>query len=124
MAASGRAIWTGVLPRGGILLFDGPRPSAGAITGRLPQRRSRIRVFPADLTPSGIVVYTDGSKQQIEPPGAANGWNLTMYRADAKRSRDVTVVEAPSQSNNWQKLMVRSEQRPISMLVVEWEEIP
>jgi hypothetical protein len=122
--SSGRAIWTGVLPRGAVLLFDGRRPSAGAITGRLPQRRSRVRVFPADLTPAGIVVYTDGSKQQVEPPGAGNGWNLTMYRADPKRSREVTVVEAPNQSNNWQKLMVRSEQRPISMLVVEWEEIP
>jgi hypothetical protein len=83
-----------------------------------------VRVFPADLTPAGIVVYTDGSKQQVEPPGAANGWNLTMYRADPKRYRDVTVVEAPNQSNNWQKLMVRSEQRAVSMLVVEWEEIP
>jgi proteasome lid subunit RPN8/RPN11 len=122
--SSGRAIWTGLLPPGGLLLFDGRRPSSGAITGRLPQRPSRVHVYPADLTEAGIVIYTDGSKQKVEPPGPANGWNLTTYRADGKRSRDVTVVEPPAQSNNWQRLMVRSEQRRVSMLVVEWEELP
>ena len=122
--SSGRAIWTGLLPPGGILLFEGRRPSSGAITGKLPQRPSRVHVYPADLTEAGIVIYTDGSKQKVEPPGAGNGWNLTTYRADRKRSRGITVVEAPAQSNNWQKLMIRSEQRRVSMLVVEWEELP
>ena len=122
--SSGRAIWTGLLPPGGILLIEGRRPSSGAITGRLPQGPSRVHVYPADLTEAGIVIYTDGSKQKVEAPGAGNGWNLTTYRADGKRSRDITVLEAPAQSNNWQKLMIRSEQRRVSMLVVEWEELP
>jgi hypothetical protein len=120
---SGRAIWTGALPRGGVLLFDGHRPSAGAVTGRLPQRPSRVRVFSADLTDSGIVVYTGGGNEHIEPPSAANGWNLTMYRPDVKRSRDLTVVEPPGPGNGWQRIIIRSEQRTVSMLVLEWDEL-
>jgi hypothetical protein len=121
---SGRAIWTGSLPRGGVLLFDGRRPSAGAVTGRLPQRPSRIRVYSADLTDSGIVVYTSASNERIEPPSPANGWNLTTYRPDTKRSRDLTVIESPGPSNGWQRLMLRSEQRTLSMLVLDWDELP
>ena len=121
---SGRAIWTGALPRGGVLLFDGRRPSSGAVTGRLPQRPGRVRVFSADLTDSGIVVYTGDGNEHIEPPSAANGWNLTTYRPDSKRSRDLTVVEPPGPGNGWQRVIIRSEQRTVSMLVLEWDELP
>jgi hypothetical protein len=120
---SGRAIWTGSLPRGGVLLFDGHRPSAGAVTGRMPQRPSRFRVYSADLMDSGVVVYTNGSNERSEAPSAANGWNLTTYRPDTKRSRDIAVVESPGPANGWQRLMLRSEQRTISMLVLEWDEL-
>ena len=122
--ASGRAIWTGSLAKGGVLLFNGARPTSGAITGRMPQRPSRFRVHSGDLIDSGIVVYTNASKERIEPPSAANGWNLTAYRPDAKRARDIVVLEAPNPANSWQRLIVRSEQRTISMLVLEWEELP
>lgn len=120
---SGRAIWTGSLPRGGVLLFDGRRPSAGAVTGRMPQRPSRFRVYSADLLDSGVVVYTNGPNERSEAPSAANGWNLTTYRPDTKRSRDIAVVESPGPANGWQRLMLRSEQRTISMLVLEWDEL-
>ena len=82
-----------------------------------------MRIYPADLAESGIVVYTQESKQRVETPSAANGWNLTTYRPEAKRSRDITVMETPSTANNWQRLMIRSEQRAVSMLLIEWEEV-
>ena len=121
---SGRAIWTGTLSRGGVLLFDGRRPSAGSLTGRMPHRPSRIRVYPADLTESGIVIYTSAAKERIEIPSAANGWNVTAYRPDPKRSRDITLIESPGPGNGWQRLILRSEQRTVSMLVLDWDEIP
>jgi hypothetical protein len=119
----GRAIWTGMLTKGSILLVDGRRASAGALTGRMPSGPSRMRIYPADLAESGIVVYTQDSKQRIETPSAANGWNLTTYRPDGRRSRDITVLETPGSANNWQRVMIRADQRPVSMLVIEWEEI-
>lgn len=122
--ASGRAIWTGSLAKGAVLLLNGIRPSSGAITGRMPQRPSRFRVHSGDLVDSGIVVYTNAAKERIEPPSPANGWNLTTYRPDAKRARDIVVLESPNAANSWQRLMIRSEQRTITMLVLEWEELP
>ena len=112
-----------MLTKGSILLVDGRRPSAGALTGRMPSGPSRIQIYPADLAESGIVVYTQDNKQRIETPSAANGWNLTTYRPDGRRSHDITVLETPGVVNNWQRVMIRAEQRPVSMLVIEWEEI-
>jgi proteasome lid subunit RPN8/RPN11 len=124
-AASGRAIWTGRLPKGALLLFEGARPSVGSLHGSFPQNAARIRVYAADLDDAGIVVFDGGARQNaIEPPSAANGWNLTTYNADAKRFRSATVLEYPSQNNDWKRLLIRSEDRTLSMLVIDWEEFP
>lgn len=88
----------------------------------MPSRECRVRVYGGELRDSGLVVYTGSGPERVEPPSAANGWNVTTFRPDSKRSRDVSVVEAPSQSNNWQRLIVRGE-RPVSVLVIDWEEV-
>jgi hypothetical protein len=81
-------------------------------------------VYPADLASSGIMVYTqDGTSSKVEPPSAGNGWNLTTYKQDSKRSRSLTVLEHPNPQNDYKKLLVRAEGRPITMLVIQWEEI-
>lgn len=122
--ASGRAIWTGRLPKGGLLLFDGRRPSVGTLNGPFPQKASRFRVFVAELGDSGIVVFSGDARQNaVEPPSPANGWNLTTYNADPKRSRSISVLEYPVQQNGWKRLLIRSEDRPVSMLVIDWEEL-
>jgi hypothetical protein len=124
--ASGRAIWTGRLPKGGLLLLDPRRPSVGTLTGRFPQSAARIRVYPADLAQSGIIVYTPSAHGvAVEPPSAANGWNLTTFSVDPKRSRGITVLESPGQQNGWKpRLLIRSEEKAVSMLVIDWDEIP
>jgi proteasome lid subunit RPN8/RPN11 len=124
--ASGRAIWTGRLSKGGLLLLDGRRPSAGSLSGRFPQQPARMKVHPADLEQSGIVIYTAAMPAHaVEPPSAANGWNLTTYSADPKRSRAITVVESPGQQNGWKpRLLIRAEDKTVSMLVIDWEELP
>lgn len=123
--ASGRAIWTGRLPKGGLLLLEGARPSVGSMSGRFPQGRARIRVYPADLGHSGIQVYTAARPAvAVEPPSAANGWNLTTYAMDPKHSRAITVLEAPGQQNGWKpRLLIRGEDRAVTMLVIDWEEV-
>jgi hypothetical protein len=117
--ASGRAIWTGRLGPDGVLLIDRGRPSSGALSGRIPARMSRVRVHAADLVDSGIVVYAERSG--VEAPSAANGWNLTTYRPDPKRARTVSVLEQPSAQNGY-RLMVRAEGKPVTMVVIDWQE--
>jgi len=121
---SGRSIWTGRLPKGGLLLVDGARPSVGALSSPLPQSAATYKVYAADLGDAGIVVYSEGKNgDTIEPPSAANGWNLTTYNADIKRARSVKVLEYPGQQNGWRRLLLRSETRPVSMIVIDWKEI-
>ena len=122
--ASGRAIWTGRLPKGGLLLVDGLRPSVGTLSGLLPQKTAHFKVYAADLGDSGIVVYSGATRHNaVEPPSSANGWNLTTYNADPKRARSIAILEYPGQQNGWKRLMVRSEDRTLSMLVIDWTEM-
>ena len=122
--ASGRAIWTGALTSGATLLIDGNRATMGTLTGAIPTRPVRIRVQAADLLDSGLVIYTGSGQERHERPSAANGWNLTTYRPDARRSGTVAVLESPAQTNGWQRVMIRSNSRNLSALVIDWEEIP
>ena len=122
--SSGRAIWTGTLTAGSTLLIDGKRPTMGALTGGLPNRPVRIRVHAADLLESGLVIYTRAGDERLERPSAANGWNLTTYRPDPRRSGSVAVLETPAPGNGWQRLMVRTNSRPLTALVIDWDELP
>lgn len=121
--SSGRSIWTGRLPKGGLLLLDGARPSVGTLSSPLPQGPATYRVYAADLGDAGIIVYAEGKNgDTIESPSAANGWNLTTYNADIKRARSVKVLEYPGQQNGWKRLLLRSENRPVSMIVIDWKD--
>ena len=123
--SAGRAIWTGRLPKGGLLLLEGTRPSVGTVSGSLPERAARFNVYAADLSDSGLVVYTDGARNNaVEPPSSSNGWNLTTFKSDPKRVRSITVLEYPRVQNGWKRLLVRAEDRPLSILVIDWTEMP
>lgn len=122
--ASGRAIWTGTLVAGSTLLIDGRRPTMGALTGSIPNRPLRVRVHAADLLDSGLVIYTASGEERFERPSAANGWNLTTYRPDPRRSRSLAVLETPAPTNGWQRLMVRTANRTLTALVIDWDELP
>lgn len=121
---SGRAIWTGNLGRGGVLMIDRGRPSTGALNGTIPPGPVRMWAHAAELVDGGMVIYT-GAPQgaRSEPPSARNGWNATVFQHDAKRSRDIALVEAPSERNNW-RMVLRSEARGVSVIVLDWQEAP
>jgi proteasome lid subunit RPN8/RPN11 len=122
-ALSGRTMWTGELGRGGILMIDSGRPSIGVLNGTLPRGPIRINAHPAELIDGGIVVYTGSTKQALsEPPNARNGWNLTIYRNDPKRMRDITVIESPSEKNDW-RLVLRGGTRNVGLIMLDWQQL-
>jgi hypothetical protein len=76
------------------------------------------------LIDGGMVVYTQvGSAKLSEPPSAQNGWNLTVYRDDPRRVRELGIVELPSEANKW-KFVLRSDAKTIGVIVLDWQEIP
>jgi hypothetical protein len=120
----GRLIWTGQLPRNGVVTVQGRSASTGFVNGELPSVPVRISVRPGDLSSNGMVVYTDDSRHStrpVEPASAQNGWNRTELRFDAKRARDVIVTEAPGPQNKWTGLTLRSSGGTHSVIVIDWE---
>jgi hypothetical protein len=59
-----------------------------------------------------------------ESPSARNGWNLTTWRWDDKRGGAIRVIEAPGPQNGWKRLAVRGEGKKVSVLILDWEELP
>jgi hypothetical protein len=106
-----------------VLMIDRGRASIGALNGPVPAGPLRITAYPAELIDGGMEVYTRTATQPVsEPPSARNGWNVTVYRTDAKRAREIQVVEAPSEKNHW-KLVLRSDARSVGIIVLDWQEI-
>jgi len=125
---SGTLIWTGFLPEYGLLTIDRGRPSAGHLTGGLPPVPCRVGASPAEFTGGGLTVYSADPRlargPETEPAGPRNGWNRTTYRYDLRLARDVVVAEAPGPQNAWSRLVLRSGERPVSVILLEWEIIP
>jgi hypothetical protein len=101
--SSGKLIWTGKLARGGTMQILGGHASQGMLAGMLPAVPVRVRVFPTELTQSGLRVFT-GDPLAVgvpEAPGAQNGWMQTTWVLDAKKAGDLRIIELPSQENGW-----------------------
>jgi hypothetical protein len=56
----------------------------------------------------------------IESPSAQNGWNKTIYTWNPKYANDVAVEEAPAPQNRWNRLVLRSKNSKISVVVIDW----
>ena len=127
--SAGRAIWTGELRAGETLVFEDGRVSKGAVTGRWPQRAARIRAAIGELGEGSLAIYSSDPALRdragaFESPSARNGWNLTTYKWDPKISRDLQTVESPADENGWRKLVVRAGSRKLTLIVLDWEELP
>ncbi len=121
--ASGRVIWIGRLPKNQPVTISGKNCSVGTITGELPARAFRFSVSPGDLANDGIVLYTSNlqyANSVVEPPGAENGWNKTVYTWNPKYANDVSVEEAPTAQNGWNRITLRSKNAKISVIVIDW----
>jgi proteasome lid subunit RPN8/RPN11 len=123
---SGRLIWTGELPRNGILTLDGGRASAGALIGQLPGVPVRISAYPATLSDRGLRVHTGNTsftQPRLENPSASNAWNRTEYVYDPKVYRELIVEQVPSAAEP-RRLALRAGGRNLSVIVIEWQVLP
>ncbi len=121
--SSGRILWTGYLPAGQTLTFDGGRPSTGSVSGRFPGVPVRVSVYPGELTGGGLTVYSDQPNQAgvTEAPGPQNSWNQTTFRYSAEQAAALSVTERPAAGNGWDRLVVSSSGRPLSVVVISWQ---
>jgi hypothetical protein len=120
---SGRVIWTGRLPKNQPLTIMGKNCSTGTVIGELPARPFKFSLSPGDLSSDGIALYTSNlqyANNVVEPPGAENGWNKTVYTWNPKYANDVSVVESPAQANQWSRIVLRSKNPKISVIVIDW----
>lgn len=123
---SGKAIWTGRFPKSGPLTLEGNHASAGYLNGALPGVPVRIAVYPGRLTAEGITLYSSNpnyARKVVEPPGAQNGWNKTVYSFEPKLAKDIAVVETPNPQNRWNRLVLRSTNFNLSLIILEWHVI-
>ena len=65
-----------------------------------------------------------GGKEMSEQPSPDNGWTKTVYKRDGKRAADIILTESPSPRNNWNKVVVSAGDRPISVVVIDWQVLP
>jgi len=119
---SGRLIWIGRLQKNQTLTIKGKNCSTGTLIGELPNHPIKFSLSPGDLSTDGIVLYTANSQYAnnvVEPPGAENGWNKTVYTWNRKFANDVTVQEASSAHNGW-SIVLRGRNPKISVIVIDW----
>jgi hypothetical protein len=121
--ASGRIIWIGRLQKNQALVITGKTPSSGTLIGELPGKPLKFSVSPGNLASDGLVLYTANplyANNVIESAGSQNGWNKTVYALNPKSATDVTVQEAPSLQNQWNRLVLQTKNPKIGVIVIDW----
>lgn len=116
---SGRLIWTGMLGRRGVVEIEGSQVNAGTLSGALPGVPVSLRAAPAEFSHSGLMVYTADSARS-EKPSRANGWNSVQFQFDPARWSELVVLESPNRANEFKRLVLRSDARSCSVIVIDW----
>ena len=122
-SASGRIIWIGRLQKNQEVVIAGKSCSSGTLIGELPGKPLKFSISPGDLSNDGMVLYTANAQYAnnvIESPGPQNGWNQTVYTWSPKYANDVTIKEAPSLQNRWNRLVLQSKNPRIAVIVIDW----
>ncbi|PWU10084.1 MAG: hypothetical protein C5B51_05000 [Terriglobia bacterium] len=119
---TGRLIWTGALAPSDVVEIDSGQANKGSISGSLPGVPVALRVYPAEFGPNGLVVYSGdpAAGNREEAPGRNNGWNATQFQWNPVRAGELKVVEAPSTSNHFNRLVLRNLGRKRAVILVEW----
>ncbi len=119
---SGRLIWTGSLPRRGVIEIEGARASVGSLIGGLPGVPLSVRVSPSEFGPGGLVAYTadPAAAGRREPRSKWNGWNGVHFELDAARAAELEIIEAPNGTNDYSRIVVRNQGRAWSVVLIDW----
>jgi hypothetical protein len=123
---TGRLIWTGTLGKNAELSLTPAGASSGVLNGSLPGVPVRISLQPAQLVDNGLAVYSNEAEQSgaNESPSAWNGWKVVIdHNWDPKRFAEVSIVEPPGPANNWKRLVLRSGNRSVAVVVVNWQRL-
>ena len=121
--SSGRVIWIGRLQKNQPVTINGRSSSTGTLIGELPARPFKFSISPGDLSSDGIVLYSANmqyANSVVEPPGAQNGWNKTVYTWNPKFANDVSIDEGPAAQNGWNRMVLHSKNPKISVIVIDW----
>lgn len=124
--ASGRVIWIGRLQKNQPLTITGKGSSIGTLIGELPGRSFKFSVSPGDLSNDGIVLYSSNmeyANSVVEPPGAENGWNKTVYTWNPKFANDISIDESPNAQNGWSRMVLHTRSLKISVIVIDWRAV-
>ena len=118
-------IWTGELRKNQTLQIMGTDANRGTVTSTLPGVPVRLNVLPGELTAKGLVVYTANPRYRnaddaIEPPGPTNGWNETRFVYNPMKANSIIVTAIPNQTNRWQALTVRNDDKSVNVIVIDW----
>jgi len=116
-------LWIGRLQKNQPLTISGRSCSTGTLIGELPARPFKFSISPGDLSGDGIVLFTSNlqfANNVVEPPGAENGWNKTVYTWNPKYANDVSVDETPAAKTGWSRMVLHSRNPKISVLVIDW----
>jgi hypothetical protein len=119
---TGRLIWTGSLGKRGVVEIEGAQASIGSLSGLFPGVPLSCTVSPAEFNGTGLTVYSSdrGKAGRKEPPGRDNGWNAMQFLFDPVRARELVVLEEPNPTNDFKRLVVRSDARTCSVVVLDW----
>ncbi|MBM3734255.1 MAG: hypothetical protein FJW39_00580 [Acidobacteria bacterium] len=120
---SGRMIWTGYLPPNTVLSIDGRRASIGTVNAVLPSVAARVAAYPAEITSGGLSIYTASPGRGAEARSAQTGWMDATFVQDAARAREVQVAAQPA-GDAPQRIQLRSGDRPVSAILIEWQVPP
>jgi len=121
--ATGRILWIGRLQKNQTLKINGKICSTGTLIGELPLRPVKFSISPGDLSSDGIVLYTSNlqyANSVVEPPGAQNGWNRTTYTWNPRFANDIAIQEPPAPDNGWSRIVLRSKNPKMSVIVIDW----
>ena len=93
-----------------------------SLMGRMPAAPVRIRASAGEISSGAAKVFTSDPRRngEVEQPNSRNGNRLTRYVLDTGYVGAVTVVESPSAQNGF-RLVLRSESRRLSTIVIDWE---
>ncbi|HWB84181.1 MAG TPA: hypothetical protein VG675_08580 [Bryobacteraceae bacterium] len=118
----GRIIWTGSLAQRGVVEIQGGQAQPGTIAGALPGVPINFRVSPAEFKSGGLVIYTSDAaiNGRKEAAGRANGWNATEFVWEPARAKLLATLEAPNASNDFRRLVLRSEMQSCDVIVIDW----